>query len=461
MGSSLFRLVHGSKLRELEGFPGPAPSFPFGNGLDFAGKLPWEVCARYAREYGGVTRIWLGGRPALVLNDPKLIGEVLDTRAGDFYKDLPRTALLPILTDNDPSIANGADWQAKRDAHPFRMDGLREWLASQVEPMRAMLKEGIRLLKNVPGPVDVPQTVQQLGFDAFSVAVWGHVLGADVYEWFLTLAKTGDRRIKLMLMAPLWPPISPWFYSTRRKWFALFTSLIEKAKEPDQPPRSDLLSVLLKRGWPSSETFRDALVNIFFGGVFSASSAVTTCLYLLAHNPAVEQRLRAELGALAGHRPDYSLDALESCPYLDCVLRESLRVYSPAPLYFRNSAKDRSVSLGGQMLPPNTLLFISNWFLHRDPSHWNDPERFDPSRWVNGGVERDPFGSGWFFPFGRGPRACLGQPFAMLAMKLTLAEILIDSRLDLDLSLPYQQAFFFGVMTPKGLRGSFRPLSGG
>ena len=99
---------------------------------------------------------------------------------------------MPVLTDNCPLIANGADWSAKREAHPFRMDGLREWLASQVEPMRAMLREGIRLLKNLPGPVDVRQTVQHLGFDAFSVAVWGHVLGADVYEWFLTLGK--DRR---------------------------------------------------------------------------------------------------------------------------------------------------------------------------------------------------------------------------------------------------------------------------
>ncbi|HBI44322.1 MAG TPA: cytochrome P450 [Planctomycetales bacterium] len=458
MRSSLFRLVHGSKMKALDGFPGPAPSFPFGNGLDFVGKLPWEVCARYAREYGGVTRIWLGGRPALVLNDPKLIGEVLDTRADDFYKNSPRTALLPVITDNCPFIANGADWKAKRESHPFRMDGLREWLASQVEPMRAMLREGVRLLKNVPGPVDVTQTVQQLGFDAFSVAVWGCVLGADVYEWFLTLGKTGDLRMKLDLMAPLFPPINPWFYSARRKWFALFSSLMDQAKAPDQPPRSDLLSVLLQRGRPSSDAFRDAMANIFFGGAFSAFSAVTSSLYSLAHNPAVEQRLRVELGALVGRDPDYDLEALESCTYLDCVLREALRVYSPAPLYFRNSAKDRSVSLGGQTLPPNTLLFISNWFLHHDPAHWNDPDRFDPSRWENGGAEQNPFGSGWYFPFGRGPRTCVGQPFAMMAMKLTLAEILTNSRLELDRTLPYRQDFFFGVMTPKGLKGSFRPV---
>jgi cytochrome P450 len=458
MPSPLFRLFHGSKMRALEGFLGPAPSFPFGNGLDFMGQLPWEVCNRYAREYGGVTLVWMGGRPALVLNDPKLIGEVLDSRADDFYKDAPRTALSPVLTDNGPFIANGADGSAQREAHPFCMDGLREWMASQVEPMREMLREGIRLLKDLPEPVDVGQTVQHLGFDAFSVAVWGHVLGADVYEWFLTLAKTGDRRMKLDGTAPLLPPLNPWFYAARRKWFALFSSLIERAKAPDQP-RSDLLAEWLRRGKASSDAFRDAMANIFFGGVFSTFSAVTTSLYLLAHNPAVDQRLRAELGALAEREPDYGLDALEGCAYLDCVLREVLRVYSPVPLYFRNSANNRSVSLGGHTISPNTLLSISNTFLHHDPAHWSDPERFDPGRWENGGAERDPFGSGWYFPFGRGPRTCLGQPFALFAMKLTIAELLMNSRLELDLSQPYRQDFFFGVMTPKGLKGRFLPVN--
>ncbi len=441
MPSSLFRLIHGSQMRAMDGFPGPAPSFPFGNSLDFVGKPPWEVCARYAREYGGVTRIWLGGRPALVLNDSKLIAEVLDTRADDF--------------------PDGGDWKAKREAHPLHMDGLREWLGSQLMPMRAMLREGIRLLKDLPEPVDVAQTVQHLGFDAFSVVVWGHVLGADVYEWFLTLAKSGDRRMNLGLTTPLFPPMNPWFYSTRRKWFALFSSLMEKAKEPDQPPRSDLLSVLLRRGRPSSDALRDALTNIFFGGVFSTFSAVTTSLYLLAHSPAVEQRQRAELGALVGRDPEYNLDALESCAYLDCVLREALRLYPPMPLFYRNSARNRSVSLGGHTLPPNTLLFISNEFLHHDPAHWNDPDRFDPSRWETGGAEQNPFGSGWYFPFGRGPCTCVGQPFAMLAMKLTLTEILSDSRLELDRALPCRQDFSFGVATPKELKGSFRPVGTG
>ena len=141
------------------------------------------------------------------------------------------------------------------------------------------------------------------------------------------------------------------------------------------------------------------------------------------------------------------------------MLREALRYYSPAPLYFRNTAKDRSVALASRTLPANTLLFISNWFLHRDPAHWTDADRFHPARWEGGGAERDPYGSGWFFPFGRGPRTCVGQPFALFAMKLTLAVLVGETRLDLELALPYRQDFFFGVMTPGGLRVRFLPLA--
>lgn len=460
MSASLFRLFHGGKMKALEGFPGPTPTFPFGNGLDFAGKLAWEVCARYAREYGGVTLVWLSGRPALVLNDPQLIGEVLDTCENDFYKDSPRTALLPVITDNCPFIANGPDWKVKRDNHPLRMDGLREWLATQVAPMRAVFREGIRQLTTLPGQVDIADTIQHLGFDAFAMAVWGQILAPDVYRMFLTLAKTGDRRIKLDLMAPLIPPISPWFWAAQRRWFLLFTSLIEKAKAPGRPPGADLLTVLLDRDRPMSEAFRDALANIFFGGVFSAFSAVSTSLYLLAHNAPTAERLRGELRGLVAGGLDYDLDALEGCTYLDCVVREALRYYSPVPVYFRNVVKDRSVQLAGRTVPPNTLLFISNWFLHRDPAHWKDPDQFDPGRWEAGGVERDPLGSGWFFPFGRGPRTCVGQEFALFSMKLALAVLLTESRLELDLSLPYRQDFFFGVMTPKGLKGRFLPPGG-
>src|SRR5436309_11079506 len=113
--AGLFRLVFRRRVQALDGIPGPPPLFPFGNALDFLGRRwPWEVCADYGRQYGGLTLIWLGGRPGLVLNDPALIGDVLSRDTEDVYKAGIPAALRPIVTAVDPFVANGKDWEVKR-----------------------------------------------------------------------------------------------------------------------------------------------------------------------------------------------------------------------------------------------------------------------------------------------------------------------------------------------------------
>ena len=117
----MFQLVYGRRMKELQGIPGPKPQFPFGTALDFATdeKQVWEICADYGRQYGGMTLIWLAGKPAIVLNDPVLITAVLDTNRQAFYKDAPHKALLPVVTENSAFIANEPDWASKRANEPF------------------------------------------------------------------------------------------------------------------------------------------------------------------------------------------------------------------------------------------------------------------------------------------------------------------------------------------------------
>ena len=296
---------------------------------------------RYAREYGGVTLIWILGRPALVLNDPELIGEVLDTRAGDFYKKSPCDALRPVVAD-DPFITNGADWAFKRANHPFSLDQLDPWLTSQVPPLRQSIGTSLtRLIRqSEQSPVDLTQSLLRLSFDAFAVAVWGRLLEDRAYDWFLQMGRTGDRRMKLDLMLPCLPPVGPGFRSASRSWFGLFDQLIAQATgDPARPAAGDLLSVWLRHGTKlPAASFRNAMANIFFGGVFSVASVLATSLYLLAQNPAASARLQSEMDDLARRSTEADREALEACGYLDAVLRESMRSYPPVPLYFRNSA---------------------------------------------------------------------------------------------------------------------------
>jgi cytochrome P450 len=454
MLAAIFRALNSRTRARLAAIPGPTPRFPFGTLGDFLGQWPWELCAEYGRRYGGVTLIWLLNRPALVLNDPDLTGDVLDRRAADFYKDAPVRALAPVITPGSLFITNfDRGWETARRDNPFSTLPADDWLTRQVEPLRAVVAETVRRWAAAGESVDLYWDVQRLMFDAFSRAFWGRTFTPDRFDWFQTLARTGTRR--MALPKPFLPPLSPFFYPARRRWYESFGRLVEEARKDPNPDAPDLLNAALSRGTPLADAgLAEALATNFFGGVFSCSSTVNTALYLLAKHPEEEGKVARAVREL----PDgFDRAALDACRPLEFAIREAMRYYPAVPIYFRNSAPDREVPLGPHTLPPNTQLFISNWFLHKFAPHWHEPERFDPGRWDNGVAEANPYGSGHFFPFGRGPRACIGAAFGQLVHRLVLATIYRESEPEVDATRPYKQSFFFGVMMPKGLTARFRP----
>jgi cytochrome P450 len=445
-------------MHALADIPGPPPRFPFGTAEAFAGRRwPWEVCSDYAKEYGGVALAWLLGRPVLVVNDPDLIGEVLDTRWTDFYKDVPVAALKPVITRDSLFISNaGRGWDEARRDNPLSTVPLDEWLNRQVAPMRRVVSGAARawVEESERGPIDLYWDTQRLIFDAFSQAFWGRTFPADRFDWFQALARTGTRR--MALPRQILPPINPEFYADRRRWYESLQTIVREARSKPDPAAPDLLNVTLTTGTRLNDfQLAEALATNFFGGVFSCSSTVNTAFYLLAKHPAEREKVaraaRDELPA------EYDRAALDGCRTLEFAIRETMRFFPAVSLYFRNSAKDREVKLGGHTLPPDTPLFISNWYLHKFSPYWQEPETFAPSRWDNGVAEMNPYGSGYFFPFGRGPRTCIGSQFALLAIRLVLATLYRETELSVEGE--YRQSFFFGVMMPEGLSARFRARS--
>ena len=455
----LFRLLFTRKMRSFEGIPGPEPRFPLGNAGDFIRtSTPWELCAEYGQEYGGLTLIWLLHKPALVLNDPKLIGQVLDSDWTDYYKDNPVNALRPVITSGSLFITNrGRGWEQARQDHPLNRVDTDDWLAKQFRPTGDIVANRIVEWAATGRPVDLYDEMQRLCFDGFSQPFFGRTFDRGRYDDFQTLARTGDRRIRWSARLPfLPPPLSLWFYPARRRWYGSFTSLVREARANPKSHGNDLLSLEVRSQSPlSDEALAEALASVYFGGGFSAASTINTALYLLARHPEEHQQLVTALRDELGSAPaDYQ--KLMSCRPLDFVVREAMRFYPAVPLYFRNSSRERPVQLGEHTIPPDTLLFISNWFLHKHSPHWDDAHEFRPSRWDQGVAESHPIGSDFFFPFGRGPRMCIGAPFAQMFIRLALATILLDSEVELDPNQDYVQNFFFGVMMPKGLQATFQ-----
>jgi len=136
LSRSLFNLFFGARRKPLESLPGPQPGI-LGTAGDFLGTPPWQVSARYGREYGGVTLVWLPFSPALVLNDPTLIEQVLGSRSKEFEKGtLTEQQFTPSITTHSLVVARiNENWPAMRRADPLEQPWTADWLAAQVEPM--------------------------------------------------------------------------------------------------------------------------------------------------------------------------------------------------------------------------------------------------------------------------------------------------------------------------------------
>lgn len=117
----IFQRIFAANCQPFTKMPGPDPIFPIGNLWDFLGKQdrPWEVIEKYGTEYGKMSVFWMFNQPGIILNDAKLIEEVLCSRTQDFYKDEPCGALIPVLTRSSPNINNGDDWRRTRFSSPL------------------------------------------------------------------------------------------------------------------------------------------------------------------------------------------------------------------------------------------------------------------------------------------------------------------------------------------------------
>jgi cytochrome P450 len=456
----VFNLLFGARRKALGTLPGPEPGL-LGTAGDFMGAPPWEVCARYAREYGGVTLIWLVGTPGLVLNDPELIEQVLVSRAAEFEKGSLVEVLKPVVTTSVFITRRSEGWAEQRRADPFDQPWTEDWLAAQVGPMQAAIAAVIEPLIGGPS-IDLVPVLRRLTFDAFAVAVVGETLPQSVFDDFILLATAADARVKAV--RPLGLVGKPrGFAAAFERFYSHFIDRVAAGRAPN-PAGVDLMSRTLREVPAIADrVLADILAHSFFGGLFSSSTTLAGALHQLHKEPAADERLADEAAALAPALAQtqapaqagggLTLERLRGARWIEAVTYESLRILPAVRVFTRTPLA--ATQLAGITLPAGSTVMISNQHLHRDPAHWRDPDRFDPARWLDGGIDRDPLGSGHFFPFGRGPRACVAASFAMVFLQTALATIGARAKVVLDSAEPFEEDFFFGVILPKGLTGRF------
>jgi cytochrome P450 len=191
-------------------------------------------------------------------------------------------------------------------------------------------------------------------------------------------------------------------------------SMLLAAQEQEEGGGNGVLTGAL-----SDRQVRDHIMTFFAAGHETTANALTWTFYLLSEHPAAREKLLDELRTVLGGRIP-TVDDVASLPYLEWVLNESMRLYPPAWTQGRRAVE--AFDLDGVHFPAGTMVMFSQWVIHRLPEVWGDPEAFRPERWDPTLVEKTPPWS--YFPFGGGPRICIGMPFAQLEAKLLLATIL-------------------------------------
>ncbi|MFI9049138.1 cytochrome P450 [Streptomyces sp. NPDC053427] len=215
----------------------------------------------------------------------------------------------------------------------------------------------------------------------------------------------------------------------------------------------DLLSLLTRAGndadgsLDATEIREQVLIFLLAGHETTATSLAFT-LHLLARHPQEQQRVREEIDRALGDRVPTAAD-LDRLPYLTQALKESMRLYPAAPVISRRAVE--ATEIGGFPIPAGADVVVAPWVTHRDPELWEDPERFDPGRFT---PEREAARHRYaWFPFGGGPRACIGQHFSMLESVLALATLLRACELEaVDQEVPVAAGITLQATGPARVR---------
>jgi len=199
--------------------------------------------------------------------------------------------------------------------------------------------------------------------------------------------------------------------------------IIRQRRNHDQQTSRDLLSILMHArdedgSRMTDEQLRDEVMTFLLAGHETTALALSWALYLLSQDAGAEEKLHDQVDrALAGRLP--SVSDLSSLTFVESVIKETMRLYPPAWSVARTAIAD--FELEGYRVPARANIVMSQWLMHRDPRFFSEPEQFDPDRWSSSASRNLPRFA--YFPFGGGPRQCIGASFATTEAVLILATI--------------------------------------
>jgi len=398
---------------------------------------PLDYFTRWGVEFGDAVSLRLpAGRFALVLH-PEGVRHVLQANAKSYSKQTRGYDKMRLFLGNGLVTSEGEFWRRQRRiaAPAFHRQRIEGFATTMTRATGAMLDRW-DARREPQRALDVDREMMTLTMRIASETLLGEDLSGDadtVGEALSFLTLNTNERIVRIVDLPLTIPTP----ENRRYLQAVATvdavlARLLKARRTEPGAHHDLLAMLLEAkdeetgASMTDEQLRDEALTIFAAGHETTSNALSWTFLLLARHPEVAARLYAEVDAVLGGRTPTLAD-LPALPLTKQIVQESMRLYPPAWIIGRRAEVDDTVC--GYHIAAGTQVLVSPWATHRQPRWWDDPEAFDPDRFSPARSEGRPTFA--YFPFGGGPRVCIGNTFAMMEAQLLLAQISQRYRLEL------------------------------
>jgi cytochrome P450 len=404
--------------------PGPRSLLP-GRLLRTLQRDPIPLFTRLARDYGDAAMFSVLGQKIVLFNHPDLVAELLVTQNRFFHKSrvLQRSKIVfgeGLLTSEDPLHLRQRRL-AQPAFHRERIARYAEVMVACAARTRERWRDGETL--------DVHHEMMRLTLDVVATTLFGADVGGEADEIGAALTQLVDLFPLLMnpvapLMMKLPIPSTRRFRRAVERLDRTIYAIVDERRRSGED-RGDLLSMLLlaqdDEGDGSGMTdrqLRDEAMTLFLAGHETTANALAWTFYLLGRHPDVADALHAHVDEVLGDRLPSAAD-YPRLHFVECVLAESMRLFPPAWAVSRLAMQD--ITIGDWLVPRGAVAVAAQAVLHRDARWWPEPERFDPSRFTaEAKAGRPKFA---YFPFGGGPRICIGEGFAWMEGVLLLATL--------------------------------------
>ncbi|MXV10006.1 cytochrome P450 [Xanthomonas sp. LMG 8992] len=430
--------------------PGPRGHWAFGNRQAFAAD-PLQFLQRCAREHGDVVRI---AERTYLLAAPTAIATVLGDDGSLYAKSDPdpraRRAAFPASVMN----SEGDAWQHKRQAlqPAFRASLVRDYTRQALAATQALLQAR----NDSAHAQDLRLMMTALCAELGAGFLLGDAAHAPALLRMLPMVDAILQQTRTPSAAPAWWP------SARKRRLraargALDAALTQILASPRSPGAAASVLELLQRDDPQGQGdwCRDEAAAMLMSALEPMAAGLTWTLLLLAQHPAIAQAVTEEADALPGldSTPGTACDdaLVERLPLARACVKEAMRLYPPAWMTARIAQRD--TTLDGFAVPRGTQLIVSQWVVQRDPRHFAAPDRFVPARWLDPTHAPARY---TYFPFGGGPRSCIGSQLALVQMTMVVAGLLRERTLHLAADAqprPYPAL----VLRPLDVRIALRP----